>query len=308
MIQDIAPSILDNQYYPIQPQADNTIFYFQGNTVLAKEIDGALCYPTFAQMEQEFAKKKITVEYIYLLAVDSVKFFLAKPVICDDKNAVEKGQFAGEMADDAVHAEEEKWLDGYQFYGVNLFRNAKPQARAFAAITAYHLYGWYRDNTYCGRCGKPMKHSEKERMVHCESCKNMVYPKICPAVIVAVTDGDRILLTKYAGRAYRNYALIAGFTEIGETVEETVKREVMEEVGLRVKNLQYYKSQPWALSGSLLYGFYCELDGDDAIHLDENELSVGTWVHADDLDLEDDHVSLTREMICKFVSEHRSKA
>ena len=88
----------------------------------------------------------------------------------------------------------------------------------------------------------------------------MVFPKICPAVIVAVTDKDRILLTKYAGRTYRNYALIAGFTEIGETTEETVSREVMEEVGVKVKNI----------------------------------------------DVIDDHISLTREMIEKFRSEHVS--
>lgn len=97
------------------------------------------------------------------------------------------------------------------------------------------LYGWYRDNRFCGRCGKPMVHDKKERMVRCMCCNNMVFPKICPAVIIGVTDGDRILLTKYAGRTYKNYALVAGFTEIGETLEQTVEREVMEEVGLHVK-------------------------------------------------------------------------
>ena len=177
----------------------------------------------------------------------------------------------------------------------------------FAAITAYHLYGWYRDNRFCGRCGKPMVHDKKERMVRCMCCNNMVFPKICPAVIIGVTDGDRILLTKYAGRTYKNYALVAGFTEIGETLEQTVEREVMEEVGLHVKNIRYYKSQPWALSGSLLAGFFCELDGDDTISLQEDELSVGKWAHADDLELEDDGISLTREMILKFKEEHAKR-
>lgn len=110
--------------------------------------------------------------------------------------------------------------------------------------------------------------------------------------------------TKYAGRTYKNYALVAGFNEAGETIEQTVRREVMEEVGLKVKNLKYYKSQPWGLSGSLLSGFFCELDGDDKITLQEDELSLGTWVKADDLDLEDDGISLTREMILKFKKEH----
>ena len=105
----------------------------------------------------------------------------------------------------------------------------------------------------------------------------MEYPKICPAVIVAVLDGERILLTKYAGRSYTRYALIAGFAEIGETIEQTVHREVMEEVGLRVKNLRFYKSQPWSFSDTLLMGFYCDLDGEDRITLDQDELAVAEW-------------------------------
>ena len=107
--------------------------------------------------------------------------------------------------------------------------------------------------------------------MRCACCGNMVYPKIAPAVIVGVIYDNKILMTKYSDREYKKYALIAGFTEIGETAEETVRREVMEEVGLHVKNIRYYKSQPWALSGSLLAGFFCELDGDDTISRDLNK-------------------------------------
>ena len=102
----------------------------------------------------------------------------------------------------------------------------------------------------------------------------MVYPVISPAVIIAVTHNGKLLMSKYAGREYKKYALIAGFNEIGETIEETVHREVMEEVGLKVKNLKYYKSQPWPFTGTLLMGFFCELDGeDDRITLEEEELA-----------------------------------
>ena len=127
----------------------------------------------------------------------------------------------------------------------------------------------------------------------------MVSPKICPGVIVAVTNGNKILLTKYAPTPGRtaSYALIAGFTEIGETLEETVQREVMEEVGLKVKNIRYYKSQPWSFSSTLLCGFFCDVDGDTDITLDTEELSVGEWFEREDIPLEDDGISLTREMI-----------
>ena len=123
-------------------------------------------------------------------------------------------------------------------------------------------------------------------MLYCESCHNMEFPKICPAVIIGVTDGDKILMSKYAGRTYKKYALLAGFTEIGETLEETVQREVMEEVGLKVKNIRYYKSQPWSFTDTLLMGFYCDLDGGAAITLDREELAMAEWFQRDEIPVE----------------------
>ena len=107
-------------------------------------------------------------------------------------------------------------------------------------------------------------------------------------------------MSKYAGRAYKKYALLAGFTEIGETVEETVAREVMEEVGLKVRNIRYYKSQPWAFSDTLLMGFYCDLDGSDKITLDRDELSLAEWFEREEIPVEPSRDSLTNEMIMKF--------
>ena len=136
--------------------------------------------------------------------------------------------------------------------------------------------------------------------MRCPHCGNMIFPKIAPAVIIAVTNGDKLLLSKYAGRAYTRYALLAGFVEIGETGEQTVQREVMEEVGLKVKNVRYYKTQPWGVESDLLLGYYCDLDGDDSVHLDENELSMAAWYDRDNLPAQDDGISLTREMIRIF--------
>ena len=145
-----------------------------------------------------------------------------------------------------------------------------------------------------------MRHDEKERMMRCDHCGNMEFPKICPAVIIGVTDGDKILMSKYAGRAYKKYALLAGFTEIGETIEETVQREVMEEVGLKVKNIRYYRSQPWSFSDTLLMGFYCDLDGEEEITLDREELALAEWFQRDVIPVEPSRDSLTNEMIIKF--------
>ena len=136
--------------------------------------------------------------------------------------------------------------------------------------------------------------------MYCDRCHQMEYPKISPAVIIAVTDGNRLLLSKYNGRTYKKYALLAGFTEIGETLEQTVSREVMEEVGLKVKNLRYYKSQPWSFSGTLLFGFFCDVDGDDTLTVDHEELSMAQWVERDKIPDQGNNISLTKEMMMLF--------
>ena len=135
----------------------------------------------------------------------------------------------------------------------------------------------------------------------CPICGNVIYPRISPAVIAGIYHDDKLLLTKYA-RPGSSYALVAGYCEVGETIEETVHREVMEETGVKIKNLRYYKSQPWAFSQSLLSGFFAELSGEDKIRLDTHELCQAKWVSRDQLQeyRQETEVSLTGEMIEYF--------
>ena len=170
----------------------------------------------------------------------------------------------------------------------------------FEAYTAGQLARWYHDNRYCGTCAHKTVPSETERALCCPNCGRTIYPRILPAVIIGVTDGDRILMTKYAGRSIPFYALVAGFNEIGETLEETVAREVMEEVGLKVKNIRYYKSQPWGIVDDLLAGFYCDVDGSTDITLDRNELKEAVWVERKDVEGQPHDLSLTNEMMVVF--------
>jgi len=268
MIQDIFPEILHNEYKKKEAADDSVILVFNGDNVLC-DIDADQIFPTYKELERG------ELDYTYLFNVSGRDFFLAG---CEDVGTPH----------------------GYAFESIWRFRSAAPGYLAFAGITAHHIYNWYRDNRLCGRCGGAMKHDGKERMLYCEACGNHVYPKISPVVIVGVTSGSKLLLTVYANREYRRYALIAGFIEIGESAEEAVKREVMEEVGVKVKNLRYYKSQPWGFSDSLLFGYYAELDGDPDITIDENELSEAVWLERDEIDVEPDNLSLTNEMICRF--------
>ena len=275
MIQDIYPHIYHNEYKDFQPENTDFILVFHRNTVMIRFKEEHLRYPTFSEMQS------FSCDYQYLFSIDNYKYFLALPKSC--------------------HLEEPSiMIDGYHYENVRIFRSAASRHTAFAGITAHHLFGWYQSNQFCGRCGQKMLPDHKERMLFCPDCRNMVYPRISPAVIVGIINGDQILMSKYAGRSYTNYALIAGFTEIGECAEQTVAREVMEEVGLKVKNIRYYKSQPWAFSGCLLMGFFCDLDGSDQIKLDTSELAEAGWYSRDEITLEDDHISLTREMIMHF--------
>lgn len=269
MLHTIEPKVFDNNYRQETPDANSFILFIKDNAVLVQETQEGIIFPRLNEIDPPHAS------YTYLFAIDNTKFFLS-------------------LAPAA-----EPWGD-FIYLDKMEFRSKKPKQIAFAAITAVQLYNWYTGNRYCGRCAAETVPDQKERMLRCENCGNMIFPKISPAVIVGVINGDKLLMTKYAGRIYRNYALIAGFCEIGEPIEDTVHREVLEEAGIRVKNIRFYKSQPWPFSDTLLMGFYCDLDGSDTIVMDETELAVAEWIHREDIDVKADDISLTNEMIVNF--------
>lgn len=255
-------------------QGNSTILHYAGKKVLCTlRENNLLGFPT----QRDVATVEGT--RVYGFAIDDDWYFLL--------------WHEGEIA-----------LEGYEYRDVSLFRTATPRDKAFAAVTGFHLHTWYADNRICGRCGTVTEHDSELRMMKCPKCGAMIFPKIMPSVIVAVTSGDKLLLTRYNRPNTKLTALIAGFTELGETVEETVRREVLEEVGLKVKNLRYYKSQPWGISGGgLLFGFWCEVDGDDTIRLDSTELAEGRWLSREELKetYADTGISLTGEMITQFM-------
>ena len=235
----------------------------------------------FENKEVVFPKVKeiqIHSEYRYLFSIDNMKYFL-----CD------------------MRLEDNQIPSGYGYVEERSLRieGIGPKDNLFAAITGKHLADWYRDTKFCGRCGHKMVHSTTERAMVCPECHNTVYPRIMPAVIVGVINGDKLLLTKYR-TGFKYNALIAGFTEIGETVEETVKREVMEEAGIKVNNIRYYKSQPWGSANDILLGFFCNVKGNDEISMDTNELKYADWVQRDEIILQPGEFSLTNEMMKLF--------
>lgn len=279
MLQDLSFGRLENEFYNLAPQPGDFVLCFQNHQILLKhEDDDKISIPTAAEAEAWAVGWHSWSEegFRYVFRMQGNNYFL----------------WLGDL--------ETGNCGGCSLEPIRMLRYQGLDDLCFAAWTAWHLFVWYRNNRFCGCCGSKTVHDTAERMLRCPECGNMIFPKISPAVIVGVTDGDRLLMSKYAGRAYTNYALIAGYTEIGETLEQTVQREVMEEVGLKVKNIRYYKSQPWGIDGNVLMGFYCDLDGDDTIHIDERELSLAEWHQRGSLPGKDDKVSLTREMIRIF--------
>lgn len=284
MIQDIYPSKLDNSYKHVMPSDKDPVFLFndEGKTYVRND-DGKMRFILFADLKTK--ERELSDSLIYLFSVDDKRYFLFN----NFRNGNDKK--------DIVFQD-----PGFEYYTIREIRDSfseEDDVSIFAAFTAYHLWKWYADNKFCGKCASPLTHSRKERALVCPECGNVIYPRINPAVIVGVVKGDSILLTRYR-RGYAHNALVAGFAEIGETLEETVEREVMEETGVRVKNIRYYKSQPWGMAQDILVGFYCESDGDGEIHLDEDELKYAKWVKREDIELQPNNLSLTNEMMKMF--------
>ena len=273
MIQDIAPHTYHNEYKPVAPDKGSHILAYEEGKILMKKDGETMTLPSFGELEGKV--ENLYENYIYLFSIDEEHFYLIPDL-------------------------DTSLLPGYQFEITRVLRTAEPQYLAFAGITGYQLFQWYSKRRFCGCCGKPMVHDKHERKMICPACGNGEYPVLSPAVIVGVTNGDKLILSKYEGRNHTRYAMIAGFAEIGEPIEETVHREVMEEIGIKVKNLRYYKSQPWSFSGTLLFGFYCDLDGDDTLTVDHNELSMASWFNREDIPDEGDNISLTKEVMMAF--------
>ena len=265
MIQDIYPSKLYNHFENGVPtDKDYLLFFDKDGRLLTKVENGCI----------HFTKCSAGDKGVYLFSVDDKRYFLA-----DSPD---------------IHIS-----DGYEYFTVRELRDRCNGKELFAAFTAYHLWKWYSDNKYCGKCGAKLTLDTKERALLCSDCGNMIYPRINPAVIVGVIKGDSILITRYR-QGFAHNALVAGFTEIGETLEQTVEREVMEETGVKVKNIRYYKSQPWGMAQDILIGFFCDADDDSEIHMDKDELKYAEWVKREDIVLQPYEHSLTNEMMKSF--------
>jgi NAD+ diphosphatase len=272
MIQDIHPHCFDNKYIEINEIGENDyIFYFKLNSLLLKIHGEEFDLPR----KKDFPEFPGNTERIFLFALNEINCFLIW---------------------DELETHEEQ----FTYQEISFFRTFKQKQIAWVAIVANHLMNWYSQNKFCGKCGTRTIVKNDERAITCPNCNTMVYPKISPAIIVAIVCKNKLLLASNANFRSNWYSLVAGYADIGETLEDAVIREVKEEVGLDVKNIRYYKSQPWPFSGSMMIGFFAEADDSQPICIDNKEITDAQWYTRGNLPNHPSTISIAGEMIEKF--------
>jgi NAD+ diphosphatase len=158
------------------------------------------------------------------------------------------------------------------------------------------LLDWQAHHQFCGQCGSPTERKTTEHAMQCPQCGLVVYPRISPAVMVLVRDGDKLLLARSPRFKPGVFSALAGFVEPGETLEQCAAREVREEVGVEIKNLRYFASQPWPFPNSLMVAFYADYAGGQ-ITPDPTEIEAADWFSIDALPELPDPVSISRRLI-----------
>jgi len=167
---------------------------------------------------------------------------------------------------------------------------------------AFQLIDWERNQQFCSRCSTPMRTRSDERSRSCPACRLTSYPPVSPAVMVLINNGRELLLARKSEWAPGRYSAIAGFVEPGEMLEDTVARETREEVGVSVKNIQYFGSQPWPFPHSLMVAFTAEYAG-GAVVPDGIEIEEATWFDVEDLPNLPASISISRRLITTIAAE-----
>ena len=169
---------------------------------------------------------------------------------------------------------------------------------------ALGLLAWDRDHRHCGRCGAPTERHATERARVCAACGTLAYPRLSPAVIALVERDGRALLARNARTQMPFHSTLAGFVEVGESLEHAVAREIREEVGIEIADVRYFGSQPWPFTGSLMVGFTARWASGE-LAPDGHEIAEAAWFAPDDLPRIPPRLSIARELIDDFVRRQR---
>ncbi|TDT61317.1 NAD(+) diphosphatase [Fonticella tunisiensis] len=260
----------------LNKNSEDMWFILNGDKILVKIIDSKVVFPNYEDV------CKLNIEYTeseYIGTFDSIKCFAAD---ASGGNA-EYGKFV--------------------FKEPRFLLSILDQQTFSVCSRAMQIINWDRTHKYCGRCGSLNERKSDERAKICPNCGFTTYPSISPAIIVAIVKDDQILLAHNRNFSSNMYSVIAGFLEYGEVFEDCVRREVAEEVGIRVKNIKYFGSQPWPFPNSFMVAFTAEYDGGE-IEVDGVEISDAGWYRADELPCIPAKGSAARKLIDWFVENY----
>ena len=203
--------------------------------------------------------------------------------------------FAAEFTADSPDVDHLKFKDLRALFG------SLEEDLIWIAGRANQLVDWSRTHKHCGSCGHLTEDKTDERAKICPQCGLVNYPRLSPAVIVAVLKDNQILLARNKRFKLPFYSVLAGFVEPGETLEECVQREIREEVGIMVQNIRYFGSQPWPFPNSLMIGFVADYAGGE-IAIDGSEIMDAAWFSKDELPKIPPKISIARQLIDNFSS------
>ena len=191
---------------------------------------------------------------------------------------------------------------GMVWHGLRTLFGRFDEVLVGVASRASQIIEWDRTHQYCGRCGSATVVRSDERARACPSCRLTVYPRINPAIMVLITNGREILLARRPSAPNNRFSALAGFVEAGEALEQTVAREVREEVGVEVKNIRYFGSQSWPFPNSLMIAFTAEYAGGE-VRPDGVEIAEARWFHPTELPNVPDRISISRWLIDSVCAE-----
>lgn len=272
MIQDIAPHVFNNRFVSLAELSPNDyILFFRDQKLMLKKNGEDVDLP----QRKDLSGLNNSGNAVYLFSLNNLNCFLLNDCALNDESC-------------------------FTFEEINFFRTFKKKEVAWISIVGSQLMNWYALNQYCGKCGHKTSLKSNERAITCTHCNTTVYPKISPAIIVAITSGDKILLARGQNFKSSFYSLVAGYADIGESLEDAVVREVKEEVGIDVRNIRYYKSQPWPFSGSMMIGYWAEADPEQPLTIDKTEIAEAAWFSRGNLPNHPATISIAGEMIELF--------
>ncbi len=240
---------------PAENQKKSYWFCFQNNQLMVQKTDQIIAIPLMQSLK-DIAVEPVRTQYLGKL----------DGIAC----------FSGELPSNTPWHEDAIFLNLIELF------NQVEEAIYKVAVYAHQVMAWDREHQFCGVCGAKTENLQDERAKKCSQCGHTCFPRISPAIMVAILKEGKILLAKNKMFRQGFYSVLAGFLEPGEQLEECVMREVKEEVGLYIKNLRYFGSQPWPFPNSLMIAFIADYAGGN-IAVDGKEIVDADWFSADEL-------------------------